>query len=277
MSDGDAFLVEFHRRHTGATSRAFADGRTADGHSSYDLLVARCPPAATAILDLGCGDGHLLELLRAHRPQAALFGIDFSPDEIGRARQRLARSEVALVTADARATPFDDGAMDVVVSHLAFMLMSEVEEVVAEIARVLRPGGAFATIVGGGPRASGDAFELFLEELLPLVRRSGRLIPALGDRRTRRDDGIAALLSRESGFGDLSVDDFYVSLDGPVESVWDKLRRVYETAALDPRELAVLEHRFCDRARSRWGDSEIPCTMAVRRVCATRATRVMTR
>ncbi|MBL4633932.1 MAG: class I SAM-dependent methyltransferase, partial [Kofleriaceae bacterium] len=55
------FLLEFHRRHPGCTSQAFAQGgQEGIGGSSYELLVEVALAEESSIVDLGCGDGHLL-------------------------------------------------------------------------------------------------------------------------------------------------------------------------------------------------------------------------
>jgi trans-aconitate methyltransferase len=51
-------------------------------------LIAEIPKYARRILDLGCGDGHLLALLLAHCDEASGVGLDFSPTMLKEAERR---------------------------------------------------------------------------------------------------------------------------------------------------------------------------------------------
>ena len=77
--DAEAFLRAFHRARPGITTRAFARGRADDGRSSYAILAGAAGEALArrqVILDLGCGDGHLLELLvQRGAPADRLVGV----------------------------------------------------------------------------------------------------------------------------------------------------------------------------------------------------------
>jgi len=103
-------------------------------------LAARVVPAARRVLDVGCGAGQ--ELLAY--PQANTVGIDVRKSGIlaGRAlfRERGLRVPSFLVGA-AEQLPFASGAFDVLICRLA-LPYTEVPRALAEMARVLRPGGA---------------------------------------------------------------------------------------------------------------------------------------
>lgn len=270
----DQLLRSFHRDHAGVTPRAFARGRAVvedgdgdgPGGSSYDALVREVPAEAT-VLDLGCGDGYLLSLLRRRGlAAAALTGVDMSPEELALARAREDLAGVSLVETRAQELPMRAGAFSCVVSHLAFTLMSDVEQVVAEVARVLAPGGVFLAMVGGGPKV-GDAFELFLDELRPIydsAREDGR-VPRLGDPRARRPDGLRALFCAATGFAaGPEIRDVTVRLDGSFDEVWDSLATVYELYLMSEADRAALKrgfHRRVQALAARAG--RIPCGMAM--------------
>jgi ubiquinone/menaquinone biosynthesis C-methylase UbiE len=95
------------------------------------------------ILDLGCGAGPLSEsLLEAgYAPICA----DASADMLRLARERLERfnrPEASFVQADCTKLPFESGSFDLVVSLGMFGYFEETSEALAEIRRVLKPGGA---------------------------------------------------------------------------------------------------------------------------------------
>ncbi|MBK9031898.1 MAG: class I SAM-dependent methyltransferase [Myxococcales bacterium] len=268
MRAEEAFVRDFHRDHAGATARALARGVVVGTTaSSYDAVAAAVPPGARAI-DLGCGDGYLLARLiaRGHAP-GALLGLDVSADELGLARARL--PAVALVHARAQALPLAAGAWDAVVSHLAWTLMPDLAAIVAELARVLTPGGRFVALVGGGPKGD-DAFAGLLELARPFAAAAPPT-PRLGDRRARTDPGLAELFAPATGFAPPRVDDLAIDLSGTAAAVWDALAPSYELATLTPAARAELAAAFVAAApRWRRPDGAIAATMYARLVTAIR-------
>ncbi|MBI3634744.1 MAG: class I SAM-dependent methyltransferase [Candidatus Rokubacteria bacterium] len=88
-------------------------------------------------LDLGCGTGRNLPL---YGPGVTVVGLDPAFDSLLRARRRA--PGVPLVRASAEALPFRDGVFDTVVSGLVFCSVPNPRRGLAEVRRVLRPGGA---------------------------------------------------------------------------------------------------------------------------------------
>jgi ubiquinone/menaquinone biosynthesis C-methylase UbiE len=87
-------------------------------------------------LDLGCGTGRNLPMLP---PDTRAVALDPSAEALQRARRRA--SAVPLVQARAEALPFRDGTFDTVLSGLVFCSVAEPGRGLAEVRRVLRPGG----------------------------------------------------------------------------------------------------------------------------------------
>ncbi|MGE0455841.1 MAG: class I SAM-dependent methyltransferase [Vicinamibacteria bacterium] len=87
-------------------------------------------------LDLGCGTGRNLPL---YTDGARVVGLDPAWEPLLAARRRAAGRP--LVCGRAEALPFRDGAFDTVVSGLVFCSVSETPRGLAEVDRVLRPGG----------------------------------------------------------------------------------------------------------------------------------------
>lgn len=91
------------------------------------------------VLDAGCGSGPLFAALRAKG--AVVTGVDGSPAMIELARRRLG-DDAALHVADlSRPLPFHDGAFDDVVASLVLHYLRDWEAPLAELRRVLKPGG----------------------------------------------------------------------------------------------------------------------------------------
>ena len=96
------------------------------------------PPAAggdhrPVLVDIGCGGGLLAPYVRGHRH----IGIDLMASGLEHAR----RNGVTPVVADASQLPLRSGAADVVVAGEIFEHVTDLEGVVAEVARALRPAG----------------------------------------------------------------------------------------------------------------------------------------
>lgn len=253
--DSANFLTAFHARCPGVTSLAYGRGRVVgDGRSSYALLADQVPRDART-LDVGCGDGHLLELLAARG--IASIGVDPSRHELALATQPTA-------CARAEELPFADRSFGAVVSHLALSILVEPEPGIAEVARVLAPGGMLAIVTGGGP-GDDDAFAWFVDLLGPALAASPRKPPRLGDKRMRHDDGLDELLSPH-GFAPVRYARHTVDLGGSWEQVWTTLSTFYELAFVDVDPLR-------DQLARRIGDRpHVPCTMRIGLVVTTLGT-----
>jgi len=94
------------------------------------------------VLELACGTGrHTRKLAEAG---AVVTAVDFSRGMLAEAKKRLAGHEVVFVEADLAARlPFDDESFDAVLCCLALEHLADLTPVFREVARVLRPGGAF--------------------------------------------------------------------------------------------------------------------------------------
>ena len=254
----EAFLRAFHAEHPGVTAQTLGRGRTADGRSSYALLrdlLAGC----RRVLDLGCGDGPLLELL-AETPDRRLAGADLSPDDLSLARRRLP-ADTALVQARAQELPFAADSFDACAAHMSLMLMGDVEHVAREVARVLAPGGLLAVVLGGGA-AGGDAFELFLNLLRSrLAGASAAAVPPMGDRRVRSRAGLDEVLA-PAGFAPVSWETVRICLSGTFEEVWGSVSGLYDLGPMLPAAKAALRADFAAEAAALIRpDGTLPCAM----------------
>jgi ubiquinone/menaquinone biosynthesis C-methylase UbiE len=129
---------------------------------------ARLQPGCI-VLDVGCGTGTLAVLLGQHEPRARVVGLDPDPPALERARQKAAAAAVAvaLTRGSASALPYADGQFDRVVSSLALHHLPGAarQQALAEIWRVLRPGGLFCLLDFGPPHtAYGFAISLVLRQ-----------------------------------------------------------------------------------------------------------------
>ena len=98
-------------------------------------------------LDLGCGDGILMSILSRHSGLQGLTGIDVDPQETALAAKSQAYTQV--VTGPADRLPFATGTFDYVFSNSVLEHIPDIDSVLAEVARVLRPMGRFLFTVPG--------------------------------------------------------------------------------------------------------------------------------
>ncbi|OLP00336.1 SAM-dependent methyltransferase [Mycolicibacterium porcinum] len=96
------------------------------------------------VLEIGSGSGDIAVRLRQANPELAITATDFDPAMVRTAARRLQRfPDVTVRGADATDLPFADDSFDSVLSCLMLHHIVEWEKAIAEIARVLRPGGVF--------------------------------------------------------------------------------------------------------------------------------------
>ncbi len=124
------------------------------------------------VLDGACGTGDLaLADLRAGA--ASVTGLDFSPRMLERARRKA--PELDWVEGDLLALPFGDGAFDAATVGFGVRNVADLELALAELRRVLRPGGRLAILEITRPRGLlRPFFSLWFDRIVPLL---GRVLP----------------------------------------------------------------------------------------------------
>lgn len=127
--------------------------RTGPALHTVVLDRARLDGAET-VVDIGCGNGTYLAELRRRGHTGTVVGLDRSA---GMARH--ARQWAATTVADVQALPFGDDTADVVLCLHMLYHVPDLHTAVAELRRVLRPGGT-AMITTNGPRHAVEAKEL---------------------------------------------------------------------------------------------------------------------
>lgn len=131
----------------GRAARSYAQHNGLQQQSA-DLLLSRLPAAPVEqVLDAGCGPGLLSRYWREQGAQVT--ALDISAPMLDEARHQQAATRYVL--ADIEAMPFPSGEFCLAWSNLAVQWCDDVHQALAELYRVVRPGGriAFTTLVAG--------------------------------------------------------------------------------------------------------------------------------
>lgn len=181
------------------------------------------------ILDVACGPGIITAALA--ETAGVVVGIDVTPEMLKKARQRsacLSRTNVCFVQGDAARLPFASAAFDAVFTRLSVHHFLKPVAPIAEMVRVLRPGGVFvlADIV-----SSEDHHESELHNAIEILRDPShvRMLP------------LSTLRSLLTGSG-LAIED---------HTVWDRPREFTEWLAIanDPARTTPLRTILATLAR----------------------------
>ena len=118
------------------------------------------------VLDACCGTGDLA--LAGERAGGAVTGLDFSEPMLERARRKSASIE--WVHGDALALPFEDGSFDAVTVGFGVRNVADLERGLAELRRVLRPGGRVGVLDITTPRGILRPFySVWFDRVVPLL------------------------------------------------------------------------------------------------------------
>jgi ubiquinone/menaquinone biosynthesis C-methylase UbiE len=139
------FYAEKWQRHSGYWREHYPPALLVYAVSLYDrrnmAILSHVPDGLNAVLDIGCGVGDVMHLLT--KKAKLVYGIDIARINVQKAHENLSRSGIknaVTVQAPAEWLPFSAGEFDLVVIGDVIEHVLEVDTVLREIKRVLRPG-----------------------------------------------------------------------------------------------------------------------------------------
>jgi ubiquinone/menaquinone biosynthesis methyltransferase len=123
-------------------NRVMSGGLDVSWRQKAIAALAAAPPGPS--LDLCAGTLDLTVMLDRARPLDRLIASDFSEPMLNRGRAKVPRAEI--VVADAQALPFQDASIAAVVCGFGIRNVADPKKALAELRRVLLPGGVFVTL-----------------------------------------------------------------------------------------------------------------------------------
>jgi len=161
------------------------------------LLRRHLPPGPLALADLGCGDGPLFPALERGGfigPESPVYAVDLAPARLARVRARFPWIETIAASADS-VPLISDGTLDFVCSTMVLEHVPDESAYLAEIGRVLRPGGkAYVTTVFKKPWA------------WYFRKRDGESVLDTSHLREYTDVDVVRGLVTEAGFGMVALE-----------------------------------------------------------------------
>ena len=159
------------------------------------------PPKGLNWIDVGCGNGAFTELLVERFAPSHVLGVDPSDAQLTFARERHTANVAEFVKADAMALPADDSSFDAAVMALVIFFVPEPAKGVAEMRRVVKPGGLIAAyawdMMGGGFPLNVMYDELEQMGIAPLMPPSADASKIDALRGLWEDAGLAEVETRE--------------------------------------------------------------------------------
>ena len=166
MSDTDDVRARFKKAQREAWSK-FAPLEAITTPSAARLVSFAGVESGQNVLDVACGTG--VVAVTAAQMGASVTGLDLTPELLERARENAAIAGLTIDwhEGDAEALPFPDSSYDVVLSQFGHMFAPRPKVVLAEMLRVLRPGGRIAFTTWPPEMLVGSSFKLTASYMPP--------------------------------------------------------------------------------------------------------------
>ncbi len=187
---------------------------------SGELLRTATLQPGTRVVDVACGTGVVTRAAAEQvGPTGSVTGIDVAPDMIAVAKATAAGgAPITWQEADAASLPLPDAFYDVALCQMGLMFMEDRAGALAELHRVLVPGGRVVINTPGRIQPLFEAMEQAIADNLD--PRLGAFVSAVF---SMHDPSVLADLLREAGFTDVASKEYTATFDlpGPAEFLWN--------------------------------------------------------
>ena len=251
LNAGDRFKAQSAEMGAAVTEAIVEAAQLASGMRALDVACGAGEPSISLAMRLKEMGGE------AGSGTGSVIGMDMAgaPLEVARERARVrGLDNVEFVQGDVHAMPFAGGSFDRVTSRLGVMFFADLAMALAEMHRVLRPGGGVALLVWGPME------QPYFETTIGTVRRMRPELAVPETARSMFKFGKAGTLSRalaEAGFGvaDEQLQRLRWNWHGTPEEMWEYFRgvtvpfrglleKVEGDAGVEQAVLAALRERF---------------------------------
>jgi ubiquinone/menaquinone biosynthesis C-methylase UbiE len=227
-----------------AYDRLMAPWSRAAGKQFLDWLAV---PAGLRWLDVGCGTGAFTELVLEQSGPRDVSAIDPAEDQIVHARTKPAAKGANFHLAEAQKLPFADGEFDVAAMALVITFIPEPARAIAEMKRVVRPGGMLGTYVwdflgkGNTQQPLREAVEARGIRVMPMPGHAHSRLESL--RTIFTDAGLDAVSVRpiEIEISYPNFDSYWTAQTGFANTVVQHMRKMTE-AQIEDLKAHLREH-----------------------------------
>jgi ubiquinone/menaquinone biosynthesis C-methylase UbiE len=171
------------------------------------------PPGGAAWLEIGCGTGALTATILAQAVPRTILSIDQSADFIAYARSAIDDPRARFEVADALTLPAAGASIDVVASALVVNFIADRPAALAEMQRLLKPGGLLAFYVWDYPGGGIGFISAFWKAAVALDPQAGALREGIRFPFCTRD-GLAAIC-RDAGLRSVTVEPIETDITFP--------------------------------------------------------------
>lgn len=187
---------------------------------SAELLAAAALQAGEKVVDVACGTGVIARLAAAAAGEAgSVAAVDLAPDmiEVAAAMEPPPGAQIRWYAADARSIPLPDQSHDVVLCQMGLMFMEDRSAALAEMRRILKPGGRVVVNTPGPILPPFQAMERALVEHI-----DPGLGAFVGVVFSMHDAAVVGAALGEAGFDDVVSRNYVAQFDlpAPAEFLW---------------------------------------------------------